>query len=194
MDSFIVLFAASLLGGTASGAGIVAFEGDTFPEASGWTREPFGSPTRTVDGGVFVQSFDEPTDQDFYRRSLADFAGAEGFFVEWRVRSDAPASVLDRSQLPSGLSLYGNGAALYHTTITSSRVQFLRDTLLPLVFVDIDPSTFHTYRVELFGTDLYSFYVDGQLIDSGTPLGPFPTAASGIVWGARYYAPGQMVQ
>lgn len=173
---------------------LLRYEGNAFPEASGWTREPFGNPTRAIDQGEFVQFFDEPTDQDFYRRSLNEFVGTQSFFAEWRMQSSAPASLLGQSQIPTAFVLGGSGAAFYHVIVADSRVQFLRDTNIPLVFVDIDPSLPHTYRIELLGDLSYTFLIDGQVVDRGIPEGLYPYQDARIVWGARFYEPGQTVE
>ncbi len=174
--------------------GVVTYEGDTLPETVGWTREPFGFPERVLDDGELVQTFDALGDRDAYRRSLADFSGASAFFAEWRVQSDAPGSLLDLSQIPTSFVLGGSGAAFYHVVITEDRVQFLRDTFIPLIFADIDPSMPHTYRLELLGDSSYKFLIDGQLVDHGVPEGPYPYEDARIVWGARFYEPSQTVE
>jgi hypothetical protein len=51
--------------------------------------------------------------------------------------------------------------------------------------VDIEPGIPHTYRLELFGSEFYSWSIDGQIIDAGVPEGAYPTSDSAIVFGAR---------
>ena len=54
------------------------------------------------------------------------------------------------------------------------------------VFVDIEPDVPHIYRLESYGAELYIWYIDGQIVDSGVPEGPFPADDQPeIVWGAR---------
>ncbi len=171
-------------------AEVVSYEGEVFPEKLQWERLVFLPPGRSLDDGWFVQFFDLPGERAFYRRSLADFAGETAFFVEWRVQFDAPSSILDFSGIPVVLSLGGPNAANYHTTITDERVQLFRSTFIPLVFVDIDGDTPHTYHLELRGAHFYAWYIDGQLIDSGVPEGPYPNIGSILIWGARHYDPG----
>jgi len=62
-----------------------------------------------------------------------------------------------------------------------------------IMFVDIEPWVMHTYRVELQSEQLYSFYIDGELIDSGVPIGPYPVSGSILKWGARHYQYEQFV-
>ena len=63
-------------------------------------------------------------------------------------------------------------------------MQLLRDPHIPILFFDIDPEVPHTYRLELQpGT--YTVYIDGEIVDAGVSEGPYPTADSTIVFGAR---------
>ena len=62
----------------------------------------------------------------------------------------------------------------------------IRDNRLPFVFVDIEAHVPHTYRLELNGPDVYMWFIDGELIDSGAPEGPYPTFDSTLIWGARH--------
>ena len=43
------------------------------------------------------------------------------------------------------------------------------------------------YRLDFRGTELFVVSIDGLVLDSGIPNGPFPSASSGILWSARYY-------
>ena len=124
---------------------------------------------------------------DFYQRSLSDFAGEQAFFVEWKVETDAPSSILDSSGVPVVVSAFGTAAANYHMTITDTRVQLWRGNFLPILLVDIEPGVPHTYRLELHGADSYAWYIDEQLIDSGIPEGPYPNSDSVLIWGARHH-------
>jgi hypothetical protein len=82
------------------------------------------------------------------------------------------------------------GSAFYHTTITNGRVRLLRDTDIPLIFVNVEPDVPHTYRIELFGDELYRWLIDGVVVDQGVPEGTYPYDTSVIVWGSRNYEPG----
>ncbi len=53
------------------------------------------------------------------------------------------------------------------------------------MFVDIEPDVFHTQRLELYGASLYIWYIDGQIVDSGIPEGPYPFFFPVLVWGAN---------
>ena len=172
---------------------VVTYEGDNFPEKLGWGRITFLDCDRSLESGSFVQVCELGEapgplgETDFYQRSIAEFAGAPTFFIEWRVETDAPSILLDSSFIPVVLSASGSSFAIYHVTITDERVQFLRDTFIPLVFTDVERGALHVYRVELYGEEQYAWYIDGQLIDSGIPIGPYPSAESVITWGARHH-------
>ena len=173
-----------------AGAGFVSFEGEVFPETVGWERLGSGGATRLLEEGFFVQFGVVIGALDGYRRSLAGFAGRATLFIEWRVETDAPSSLLDASRTPVALVAGGSSFAFYHTTITDQRVQLFQDTSIPLVFVDIEPGMPHVYRLELYGEALYAWYIDGQTADLGVPLGPYPNADSRLTWAVRHYQPG----
>ncbi|MBU0718818.1 MAG: PEP-CTERM sorting domain-containing protein [Planctomycetes bacterium] len=180
------LLLVALFSTVATGAS-VTYDGDVFPEDVGWERVGSGYVLRTLEAGFLVQVGEEIGFLDGYRRSLTDFVGGETFFIEWRVETDAPSSLLDVSGTPVVVVLGGSGAAFYHTTITDSRVQLYRDTGIPLVYVDIEAGIPHTYRVELQGTASYAWYIDGELVDSGVPEGPYPTTDPQVIWSIRHY-------
>ncbi|MEK6674877.1 MAG: hypothetical protein AABZ47_04385 [Planctomycetota bacterium] len=166
-------------------AQIVNYEGDVFPENAGWERIVFTEIDRSFDAGWFVHFVDFANETDHYQRRIADFAGVPRFFVEWRVESDAPKSILDFSGTPCVVSVWGMTSAIYHTTITDSRVQFFRDTSIPLVFVDIEHDVAHTYRLELIGDESFTWYIDRTVVYAGIPLGPFPTESSVVLFATR---------
>ncbi len=171
-------------------ASIVSYEGNVYPEDAGWERVGSGGAIRSLQDGFFVQVGEVTGLLDAYQRSLADFAAAENFFIEWRVQTDAPSSILDVSGTPVALSASGTDSASYHFTITDERFRVIRSNFLPIIFVDIEQDIPHTYRLELFGDESYGWYIDDHMIDSGVPAGPYPTASSNIIWGVRHYEPG----
>ena len=175
-------------------AEIVTYEAKVFPETLGWERIFYFDPGRMLDGGSFIQVVAQHGDFDAYRRPVSDFAREGSFFIEWRVETDAPASILEASGTPVAVSAGGSSYAVYHTTMTDARVQLFRDTFIPLVFVDIEAGVPHTYRVELRGISSYAWYIDGEIVDSGIPLGPYPTTSSRLIWGADHYDPGHVVR
>ena len=171
-------------------ADLVTFEGNDFPENVGWERISFLEADRTLDEGWFVQSFDRPGEQDFYRRGLGAFAGVDPFFVEWRVQTNAPMSLLDENKIPVVVVAGGHSGAFYHTTMTDERVQLFRDTSIPLVIVEIEPGLPHTYRLELYGPDFFAWQIDGVTVESGAPQGAYPGSDSRLTWGAEYHPNG----
>ncbi len=148
---------------------------------------------RWLDDGWFYQFVElgawEPPpygELDVYQRTIAEFAQLGSFFLEWRVETDAPGDDIDGG--PVVMSAWGNGSALYHFAITRSLVRFSLDNPTQLtMFVDVQPDVPHTYRVEVIDAVNYSWYIDGELINSGTSIGPYPTASSRINWSAQYY-------
>jgi hypothetical protein len=50
-----------------------------------------------------------------------------------------------------------------------------RDNELPIIFVEVAPNAMHTYRLELSSDQLYVWYIDGEIVDSGVPEGIFPS-------------------
>ena len=172
-------------------AGIVSYEGDSFPEDVGWQRSdrPY-LPDRWIEDGWFVQYAEivgpgppEVPEDDYYRRYIADFAGASTFFVEWRMETDGPREGIP-AVAPACLTASGRMGIYYHFTIAEDQVLFRRDPYVPSVWVDIEPEVAHTYRLEMYGEESYLWYIDGQLVDSGIPEGPYPTSDSVIVFGA----------
>ena len=117
-------------------------------------------------------------------RSLDEFIGEEAFFVEWRMETDG-----DRSELPwggpSNFALGGFGGVNYGFSIASDQMDLNRDNDLPIIVVNFTAGIPHTHRLELFGADLYVWYLDGEIIDQGEPEGAFPCCQPGIVWRAK---------
>lgn len=169
------------------------YDGNALPEEVGWIAFPHGTPEIKLEKGIYIQTFDAPGDQIFYHRSIAEFSDAPSFFAEWRVQTDVPASSLDTLQTRASLVLFGNTGVSYHFRFTDFEALFTRSDL-SLLFVPITPGVLHTYRIELPDDDTYRFLVDGILVDSGAQPGAFPTVASEIAWGGRFFAPSHTVQ
>ncbi|TWT45582.1 hypothetical protein RAS1_20100 [Phycisphaerae bacterium RAS1] len=170
----------------------VAYECEALPEIAGWQIvQIWCDPKLWLDQGRFFQhvelcpGYPPPGGQQAaYRRSLDAFLGVPTFFFEFRVQTDA-----DRSELPWGggcvISAGGTGAAAYICEMARDKAEFWRSNLLPVIEVDIAPDVPHTYRVELYGTESYIWYIDGQLQDSGAPQGPYPSSSPTMVWRAK---------
>ncbi len=173
---------------------VITYEGNEFPEEAtpSWERLGTFDADRWIEDGTFVHFLELGAwapppfgENDVYRRSISEFSGQDTFF-QWRVMSDVPAEDVDGS--PTVVSAGGGGSAGYHTTITKSLVRFIRDNPITLVaYFDISPDVMHTYRIEITDAFNYVYYLDGEVISSGTSLGPYPTASSVLLWSARYY-------
>jgi hypothetical protein len=175
-------------------AQLTAFEGNTMPEAADppWNRLGTLDAERFGSDGIFCHilrlgAWAPPPfgEDDVYQRSLEELAGSASFFVEWRVRSTAPASELEG--VPTVLAATGRNGVNYHVTVTSSSARLWRDNLLPFVVVDISDDSAHRFRLESREDQAFLWYIDGQLIATGEPEGAFPTETSRVTWGSRYY-------
>jgi hypothetical protein len=186
--------------GTVAIAEVVTFEGNVLPEdaAAPWERIGTFDADRWIEDGWFHQYCDLGVwpgprfgEDDWHQRWVTEFAGTDTFFVAWRVESNAPSEILDFFGTPTVLSAFGNTSAYYHFRFTDERVLVQRSTMLPLVYLDIEPGVAHTYYLELTTIDpgpryMYAWYCDAVLIDGGVANGPYPTADSRLIWGARH--------
>ncbi len=94
----------------------------------------------------------------------------------------------DRTEIPFGgptaFAAGSGGPTRYTFFIASDQVKLNGDNLLPIVFADLVPGVFHTFRLELTGL-AYRFYVDTTLIDEGDAEGPYPSFTPTLTFGAR---------
>ncbi|MCH8879342.1 MAG: hypothetical protein IID34_05600 [Planctomycetes bacterium] len=186
----VFLFSAVL---SPAGAQVVSYEAISFfPDEVGWDRDFTLFPAdRWIEDGQFVQ-FAEILDpgppataeRDSYRRSIAEFAGSPTLFVEWTMFTDGPREGIP-AVAPASLVAGGQAGIRYHFTIAEDQVRFIRGSEFPVLWIDIEPEVFHTYRIELYADELYVWYIDGEEIDSGVPEGSYPTDDSRIVFMAR---------
>ena len=163
-------------------ADVVSTEFSSSPENEGWDIiQIYCEPELWIEDGWFFQYVDlcpgEPPpggQTAAYRRSLADFIGQDEFFIEWVVETDA-----DRSEIPWGggvaLSAWSLGGVNYAFSIAGDLAELNRDNLLRIIEVEITPGP-HTHRLELFGAELYVWYIDGEIVDSGVPEGAYPSS------------------
>jgi len=170
---------------------VVSWECDTAPDQAGWQiLQIYCAPEQRTEGGWFIQHVelcegDPPPggQQASYTRTLDEFIGAGSFFVEFRVACDA-----ERSEIPwgGGASLSGGslGPVHYHFDMARDMVQFDRDWWA-IRRIDVQPGAAHTCRLELYGADLFLFYLDGRLADFGPPEGAYPSSQPFIVWRAK---------
>ncbi len=180
-------------------ADVVTSECDVHPLEEGWgLQDSFCDPEEWVEEGSFFQHLDICADpvggqQSFYIRSLMDFIGTEEFFLEFTMHTTA-----EQSEIPYGgaanLALGSQGATRYLLTIAKDLVRFLRDNTLPIPFFDIDPGVPHTYRIDLFGDELYILYIDGAIVDQGVPEGPYPSSNPKINFGVMAHELGSTTE
>ncbi len=172
-------------------ADVFSYECTSLPAEAGWeVINEACDAEQWLDDGWLLQHVEPgcggpPGGGQFdYNRSIEEFIGAPGFFIEWRVETDGDQSEIDGTA-PALVSAWSFGSVLYHFTIAKDQVRFLRDTLLPILWIDIEPDVPHTYRLELFGEDLYIWYIDGEVIDSGVPEAAYPSSTPSIGWRAK---------
>jgi hypothetical protein len=176
-------------------AQVVSYEATSFPEEEGWTRDTFCDPERWIDDGWLFQHVEPPDgpcgdpphgDRDSYSRSISDFDGQARFFVEWRVYADGDRSEIIGSA-PALLSAWSYHIAGYRFVMARDQVRFVRNNPIDLVlYVDIEPSVLHTYRLELYGEDQpYVWYIDTEIAHTDMPAGAYPAYNPGINWRAK---------
>ncbi|MCH8253628.1 MAG: hypothetical protein IID36_14370 [Planctomycetes bacterium] len=162
-------------------AQVFSYECDSTPDEAGWELfQNFCDAEEWSDNGFLFQhvgscrQFPGEGQQIDYTKALDDFLGVEDFFLWWVVSTDG-----DQSEIPFGgpvgLSTWNGGSVLYLLFIASDQVKFLRDVDLPIIFVDIEPDIQHSYYLELHGTESYALYIDGEVVDSGIPVGSATT-------------------
>lgn len=171
-------------------AQIVVYDGAVFPEAAGWHRDSVAYPAeRWIEAGWLVQETEpagDGSEQDAYRRSIAEFAGAASFFVEWRVLTDGPRRGIPAGS-PCGLTATGFRGVRYHFTIAEDQARLI-DSGLNVILFEVGGGAAHTYRVEVRGVS-YAVAIDGQQVYGGTTSVAYPTDDSFVVFWAR--APGE---
>ncbi|MCH8879343.1 MAG: hypothetical protein IID34_05605 [Planctomycetes bacterium] len=172
------------------GAQVVSYEAASFfPDEVGWERDFTLFPAdRWLENGWLVQFAEivdpgppEEVERDSYRRSIAEFSGSPTLFVEWTMFTDGPREGIE-SVAPAALVAGGQMGIIYHFTIAEDQIRFIRGSQFPVLWIDIEPEIFHTYRIELYADELYVWYIDGEMIDSGVPEGAYPTPDSKITF------------
>ncbi len=170
---------------------VVTFEPSSFPDEQGWTRSTFCTPERSLADGWFHQHVEPPEcadppsgDRDSYTRLITEFDGAPSFFVEWRLRVDGEASEIIWGG-PTVLVAGSLGPVTYWFAVARDQVKFVQDAFTVILFVEVAPDTPHTYRLEVIDDQLYLWYIDGQLVHSGTPGGPYPAHTPRLSWQAK---------
>ncbi|MHC4065772.1 MAG: hypothetical protein ACYSUI_14920 [Planctomycetota bacterium] len=171
-------------------ADVVSYEATSFPGPE-WDRGRDCTPERWIEEGWLYQHLapgecwaPPAGDREWYTRLIPEFDGVATFFVEWRLEADG-----DRSEItwgaPSALAAGSLGPVAYTFFIARDQAKLNRDNTLPIIYVDIEAGVPHTHRLELYGPDLYVWYIDGQVADSGVPEGSYPSNTPRITWGAK---------
>ncbi len=165
---------------------------EDFPENAGFVRGGTMDCERRIEEGWFSQTIlrygegEHNGQDDYYVRTLADFAGAATFYCEWRMLTNGPKSNLLGSA-PAGLSMGGRSGINYHFTIARDQMKFRRDSRLPIYFFSFTDGMPHEHRIELYGEHWYSYLIDGAVKDAGRPEGAYPGDDSEMIWWSRYY-------
>ncbi len=171
-------------------AQVVSYEATSFfPEEVGWERDFTLFPAdRWLENGWLVQFAEivdpgppEEVERDSYRRTIGEFSSSPTLFVEWTMFTDGPREGI-QAVAPAALAAGGQMGIIYHFTIAEDQVRFIRGSQFPVLWIDIAPQIFHTYRIELYSDELYVWYIDGEEIDSGVPEGAYPTPDSVVAF------------
>ncbi len=187
-----LILSLSALALTMPAADVIRYTGETFPEELGFTRAGTLDAERRIEDGWLVQVIrrygeGESNGQfDGYRYPLAEFAGADRFYAEWRLISDGRKSELVGAA-PAGASFAGDLGISYHFTIARDRMCFIRHLRWPILYFDLDDGVSHVHRVELLGEHWYAYLIDGKVMDAGRPDGAYPTEDSRMIWWANTY-------
>jgi hypothetical protein len=162
-------------------AQIVAYEALSYPWEEGWSyTSNYCGPSETLEEGWLVHHVDmcpgdpPPGGQQIgYTRSLVSLTGLDPLFFQFRLITDGPSTEFV-GVAPAALSVWSQCGVNYQFVIAADKVMFVRDNLLPIPIVDIQPGVPHTYRLELYGVDLYIWYIDNWVADAGVPEGLYP--------------------
>jgi hypothetical protein len=173
-------------------AQVVSYEATSFPDDDGWDRvEPYCTPERELNSGLLVIDcdlgcFPPPSggDRDIYTRCIDEYLGQDRFFVEWRVFADGPSSDMPWGA-PAIFSVASQGPVLYYFRLSRDVVRLFRDAQFPAVLVSVESDVPHTLRLELYGPDLFIWFVDAEEVDSGLPEGPYPQHSPQITWASN---------
>jgi hypothetical protein len=97
---------------------------------------------RCLEAGWLVQQAEvvdpgppEVPEDDFYRRSLAQFTGASALFFEWNMETDGPREGIT-GVAPAVLAVSGRMGIAYHFTIARDQARFI-DSDLRVLYVDV---------------------------------------------------------
>lgn len=155
-------------------AEVVSYEGTAFPEdeeLAPWSREGSQSEVRWVEDGWFVQRPGQGPwpwphgDEDFYRRGISEFHDPPSWYLEWRVQTDGPSDIIG-AVAPCVIAAGDFEGNLYHFTIAADAFRFIGDLNFPVLFFDLHPGEFYTFRLEIHGSAAFQIFVDNELLGS----------------------------
>jgi len=117
-----------------------------------------------------------------YRRDLDDFIGVQKFYIQWSLETDGDRSEMGGSA-PAVVSIANVFGVVYKFTVAKDLVRFV-GFRRPPTYREIEEGR-HVFRLELYGTERYVWYIDSEIADEGVPEGPFPTERSGFNWRSK---------
>jgi hypothetical protein len=154
----------------------VAWEGETWPEDSGWQRTTYGGgDERSLQDGVMTLDGRQSTaTSDFYeiRRALAPGEPGEFLMVQWRLRVNDLTGFADPGVC---ISSQGDG------DVTLRYAENAIYSLYEGAWIPFTPGLFHDYRLTSADLSTYALYIDEVLAYEGHFVGP--GWESGVVWG-----------
>ena len=173
-------------------AQVVSYEGTDFPEQSGWNESSFCGPLRWLDNGwlhyelVVCPGTEPPIGQrQTFTQALSESSMGQNLFFEWVVQTDGDRSeIVGTAPIAFVLASSSTGVS-YHFTVAKDQIRFIRGNFNPVFYVDLQSGVPHTHRLELSGSDSYSWYVDGLLLDSGMPDASISFSDAVIQWRTR---------
>jgi hypothetical protein len=153
----------------------VAWEGETWPEDSGWQRTTYGGgDQRYLQDGTMVLDGRASSDiSDFYslQRSIVLGPGLT-YVMEWKLRVDEEYGFTD----PGVCALsQGDGVVVLGYATSSIYSEYEG------VWISFAPGVFHDYRLTSTDMHIYALYIDSQLAYEGhfVPSG----GQSYVAWG-----------
>jgi hypothetical protein len=139
----------------------VAWEGETWPEDSGWQRTTYGGGCqRYLQDGTMVLDGRASSDiSDFYSMQHPLAPGPnEAFVMEWRLRVDEVKGFTD----PGVLAL-SQGDGVVFLGYTQSSIY----SVCEYAWIPFTPGVFHDYRLTSTNMATYALYIDSQLAYEG---------------------------
>jgi len=176
-------------------AEVVSLEFASLPDISEWEHLTWCTPEETIQGVTMMQELQVASckpegdgDSSTYRRPIEEFNGTPGWFFEFRVATTGDRAMIPFAA-PTVVVAANSFGILYHVTMAEDQIKFLRDVTLPILFFDVAPREPHTIRLELAENPdpRYSWFIDGALVDEGSPEGSFPVQNSRITFHGKAF-------